>query len=77
VILGKANLTEFANFIAIATQSNWCVRRPAPAAERQAISGTTDATDLLNGLNDRQQVEVKAAQVEHGQPPISTLDCRY
>jgi hypothetical protein len=34
-------------------------------AERKVISGTTDGTSLVNGLKDRQQVEVKAAQIEH------------
>ena len=33
--------------------------------ERQVISGTTDGAELVNGLKDRQQVEVKAAQIEH------------
>ena len=37
-------------------------------AERQAISGTTDGAELVNGLKDRQQVEVKAAQIEQGAP---------
>jgi hypothetical protein len=30
------------------------------------ISGTTDGPYLVNGLKDCQQVEVKAAQIEHG-----------
>ena len=33
--------------------------------ERQVISGSADGTELINGLKDRQQVEVKAAQIEH------------
>jgi hypothetical protein len=33
--------------------------------ERQVISGTADGAELVNGLKDRQQVEVKAAQIEH------------
>jgi hypothetical protein len=44
-------------------------------AEREAISGTTDATDLVVGLKDRQQVEVKAAQVEYGAPPDFDVGC--
>ena len=44
-------------------------------AERKLISGTTDGAHLVNGLEDRQQVEVKAAQIEHGASPILTLDC--
>jgi tRNA(Ile)-lysidine synthase TilS/MesJ len=35
-------------------------------AEREAISSGTDATYLVDRLKDRQQVEVKAAQIEHG-----------
>src|SRR5262249_3881596 len=34
-------------------------------AEREAIRGATDSADLVNGLEDRQQVQIKAAQVEH------------
>src|SRR6516162_1520731 len=34
-------------------------------AEREAIGGSTDAADLVDRLKDRQQVEIKAAQVEH------------
>ncbi len=37
-------------------------------AERQAISGTTDGAELVNGLKNGQQVEVKAAQIEQGAP---------
>ena len=35
-------------------------------AERKAISGATDSAELVDGLKDRQQVEVEAAQIEHG-----------
>src|SRR4051794_3540912 len=35
-------------------------------AERQVISGTTDGAVLVNSLENGQQVEVKAAQIEHG-----------
>ena len=34
-------------------------------AEREAISRATDGAHLVDGLEDRQQVEIKAAQVEH------------
>ena len=34
-------------------------------AERQEISGTTDGAELVNGLKNREQVEVKATKVEH------------
>ena len=40
-------------------------------AERQVISGSTDGAELVNGLEDRQQVEIKAAQIEHGAAPCS------
>ena len=32
------------------------------------ISGTTDGAELINGLKNCQQVEVKAAQIEQGAP---------
>jgi hypothetical protein len=35
-------------------------------AEREPICRTTDGAELINGLKDRQQVEIKASQVEHG-----------
>jgi hypothetical protein len=37
-------------------------------AERQVISGTTDGAELVNGLKNCQQVEIKAAQIEQGAP---------
>jgi hypothetical protein len=35
-------------------------------AERQLICGTIDSAALVDGLKDRQQVKVKAAQIEQG-----------
>jgi hypothetical protein len=32
--------------------------------------GQTDGIHLVDGLEDRQQIEIKAAQIEHGAPPI-------
>ena len=43
-------------------------------AECEAISGATDGAKLVDGLEDRQQVEIKAAQVEHGAPPILDVE---
>ena len=37
-------------------------------AECKTISGATDGASLVNGLKDREQVEVKAAQIEQGAP---------
>ena len=34
-------------------------------AECEVISGATDGAELVNGLKDGQQVEIKAAQIEH------------
>jgi hypothetical protein len=45
-------------------------------AEREAIGGTADGAKLVNGLKYRQQIEIKAAQVEHGAPPPFILDYR-
>jgi hypothetical protein len=33
------------------------------------ISGTTDGAELVDGLKNGQQIEVKAAQIEQGAPP--------
>jgi hypothetical protein len=34
-------------------------------AEREATSGIADVPKLVYGLKDRQQIEIKATQIEH------------
>jgi hypothetical protein len=42
-------------------------------AERKAIGGATDAPDFVNRLEDRQQIKIKAAQIEQDAAPELTL----
>jgi hypothetical protein len=35
-------------------------------AECKTVSGATDGAKLVDDLEDRQQVQIKAAQIEHG-----------
>jgi hypothetical protein len=34
-------------------------------AERESLSGATHGADLINGLKNRQEVEINPAQIEH------------
>ena len=43
-------------------------------AEREAVGGSTDGAELVNGLKDRQEVEIEAGQVEHNTAPDFELD---
>ena len=43
-------------------------------AERKVIRGITDGPELEDGLKDRQQIEIKTAQTEHGRGPLPGWD---
>lgn len=40
--------------------------------EREAISRITDGAELVDGFEDREQVQIKTAQVEHDAARVGT-----
>jgi hypothetical protein len=43
-------------------------------AEGEAISGATDRAKFVDGLKDRQEIEIKAAQIKHGAALLTVAD---